>query len=454
VTPSPERPRLPARGAGDGRREPGVPPRAVGSPAGPGARPQGGTIDEANALAIQRVLAAAPVLLGAGRALDVVPGMDEDLLLHAGPPITWDRMSGPVRGAAVGALLYERRARTEEEAAGLIASGRIRLEPCHHHAAVGPMAGIVSPSMPVYIVENRAAGTRAYATFNEGYGKVLRYGAYGEDVLARLRWIERTLGPVIGRALELAGGLDMKTLIAQALQMGDEGHNRNKAASALLGRLLGPHLVRAGASTDELSQVLRYLAENDVAALNPVMAACKATMDAAHGIPGSTLVVAMARNGTEFGIRVSGLGDRWFTGPAEVPRGLYFPGFAAEDANPDVGDSAITETAGIGAFAMAAAPAIVTFVGGTARDALASTLEMYEITLAENPAFGIPALDFRGTPTGIDIRKVVRTGILPRINTGIAHRRAGVGQIGAGLVRPPRACFEQAVQAMAASLGR
>ncbi len=426
---------------------PGAASRGAGAP-------ERGSIDEANAAAIQRVLSATPVLVGIGRARDVIPGMREDLLLHAGPPIEWERMSGPVRGAVIGALLYERRARTEDEAAALVTSGRIRFAPCHHHAAVGPMAGIVSPSMPVYIVENRAGGTRAYSTLNEGYGKVLRYGAYGEDVLARLRWIEQTLAPVLGRALELTGGLDMKTLIAQALTMGDEGHNRNKAGSALLGRLLGPHLVRAGAGTEQLSEVFRYLAENDLAVLNPVMAACKATMDAAHGIPRSTLVTAMARNGTNFGIRVSGLGERWFVGPAEVPRGLYFPGFTAEDANPDVGDSTITETAGIGGFAMAAAPAIVTFVSGTARDALQATLEMYEITLAENPAFGIPALDFRGTPTGIDIRKVVRTGILPRVNTGIAHRCAGIGQIGAGLVRPPRACFEQAVQAMAATLGR
>ena len=411
-------------------------------------------VDDANAAAIRRVLDAAPVLVGVGRAGDVIPGMAEDLLLHAGPPITWDRMSGPVRGAVIGALLYERRASNDAEAVALVESGRIRFAPCHHHAAVGPMAGIVSTSMPVYIVQNRTAGNRAYSTLNEGYGKVLRYGAYGPDVIERLRWMAQTLAPALGRAIELAGGIDLKTLIAQALQMGDEGHNRNRAGSSLLGRLLAPHLVQAGLSADDARDVFRYLAGNDLAALNPVMAACKATMDAAHGIAESTLVSAMARNGTEFGIRVSGLGDRWFTAPAETPRGLYFPGFAAADANPDVGDSTITETAGIGAFAMAAAPAIVTFVSGTARDAMTSTLEMYEITLAENPAFGIPALDFRGTPTGIDIRKVVRTGILPRVNTGIAHRNAGAGQIGAGLVRPPRACFEQAVQAMAAVLGR
>ncbi|HEV2440704.1 MAG TPA: DUF1116 domain-containing protein [bacterium] len=311
------------------------------------------------------------------------------------------------------------------------------------------MAGIISQSMPVCIVENRAGGTRAYTTFNEGYGKVLRYGAYDESVIARLRWIEGTLGPVIGRALELAGGLDMKALISQALQMGDEGHNRNKAGSALLSRLLGPFIVRTGASTDQQAEVLRFLADNDIAMLNPVMAACKATMDAAHGIAHSTLVTTMARNGTDFGIRVSGLGNRWFVGPSEVPRGLYFPGFTVEDGNPDMGDSAITETAGIGAFAMAGAPAIVTFVGGTVQDALRSTLEMYEITLTEHEAFRIPALDFRGTPAGIDIRKVIRTGILPRINTGIAHRRAGIGQVGAGLVRPPRICFEAALRAMA-----
>jgi len=422
--------------------------------AAPGAGPPAASVERANAEAIRRVLAAAPVLVGVARARDVVPGVADDLLLHAGPPIAWDRMSGPVRGAVLGALLYERRAANEAEAKSLVESGRIRFEPCHQHAAVGPMAGIVSPSMPVYIVENPAGGTRAYSTLNEGYGKVLRYGAYGPDVLSRLRWIEGTLAPTLGRALELAGGLEMKTLIAQALQMGDEGHNRTKAGSALFGRLLGPHIVRTGTPSARQHEVFRYLADTDLAVLNPIMAACKATMDSAHGIAGSTLVTAMARNGTEFGIRVSGLGDRWFTAPAEVPRGLYFPGFSAGDANPDVGDSTITETAGIGAFAMAAAPAIVSFVSGTAQDALHATLEMYEITLAENPAFGIPALDFRGTPTGIDIRKVVRTGILPRVNTGIAHREAGVGQIGAGLVRPPAACFGQAVEAMVEALGR
>ncbi|MDR7418846.1 MAG: DUF1116 domain-containing protein [Armatimonadota bacterium] len=411
-------------------------------------------ISAANQEALNRVLAALPVLVGTGRALDVVPGMAPDLILHAGPPITWDRASGPLRGAVIGGLIFEGLARSEAEAAGLVERGRVRLEPCHHHAAVGPMAGVTTASMQVYIVENRASGNRAYSNLNEGYGKVLRYGAYSDDVLARLRWMNDVLGPAVGAALQRMGGLDMKSLIAQQLTMGDEGHNRNRAGSALFGRLLAPHLARVDLAADQLEQVLRYFADNDLAVLNPVMAACKATMDAAHGIAGSTVVTTMARNGTDFGIRVSGLGNRWFVAPAEVPVGLYFPGFTAADANADIGDSTITETAGIGAFAMAAAPAIVKFVGGTPAEAMTATLEMYEITVGENPAFGLPPLDFRGTPTGIDIRKVVRTGITPRVNTGIAHKQPGVGQVGAGLVRPPMACFEQAVEAMAQALGR
>ncbi len=411
-------------------------------------------INDANQDVLDRILAGQPMLIGVGRALDLIPGMRQDLILHAGPPIAWGRMSGPMRGAVIGGLIYEGLAASEAEAVALVDRGEVSFDSCHHHATVGPMAGVTTASMPVYIVENRAFGNRAFSNLNEGYGKVLRYGAYSDDVLGRLRWMTETLGPAVGEALQRAGGLDMKGLIARQLTMGDEGHNRNTAGSATFGRLLAPHLARVGLPEDALEQVLRYFADNDLAVLNPVMAACKATMDAAHGVAGSTVVTCMARNGTDFGVRVSGLGDRWFTAPAQVPVGLFFPGFSAADANPDIGDSTITETAGIGAFAMAAAPAIVRFVGGTPREAVAATLEMYEITVGENPAFGLPALDFRGTPTGIDIRKVVRTGIAPRVNTGIAHKKPGVGQVGAGLVRPPMACFEQAVEAMAASLGR
>jgi hypothetical protein len=398
------------------------------------------------------MLAAHPVLTGVATAREAVPGMHDRLLLHAGPPIAWERASGPLRGAVVGALLYEGLAGDEAGAVALVERGRVALAPCHDHQAVGPMAGVVSASMAVWVIEDSPHGGRACSTLNEGYGKVLRYGAFSAEVIAKLGWMNRVMAPVLAEALALAGGIDLRALLAEALHMGDEGHNRNKAGSLLLLKLLAPWVARAAAPA-VAEEVLRFLGDNALSVLNPVMAACKVMTDAAHGVAGSTVVTAMARNGTDFGLRVSGLGERWFTAPAAVPEGLYFPGFGAADANPDIGDSTITETAGLGAFAMAAAPAIVNFIGGTPRDALDATLEMYEITAAEHRHFTIPALGFRGTPTGIDLRKVVELGITPRVNTGIAHRAAGVGQIGAGWVRPPLAVFVAALEAFAERYG-
>ena len=406
-------------------------------------------IENANRTAVERMTSARPMLTGIARARDVIPGLTDDLLLHAGPPIAWERASGPLRGAVIGALLFEGRARSEAEAVALVERGEVRLEPCHHHAAVGPMAGVISPSMRVYVVEDAVHGHRTFSNLNEGYGKVLRYGAFSDEVLAKLRWMNDVLASVLAEALNRSGGIDLRALLAEALHMGDEGHNRNKAGSLLFLKLLAPQVAHGTSGADAQSEVLKFLGDNPLSVLNPVMAACKAMADAAHGVEGSTIVSAMARNGTDFGIRVSGLGDRWFTAPAQVPDGLYFPGFTAADANPDIGDSTITETAGIGAFAMAAAPAIVTFIGGTPQDALNATLEMYEITAAEHSQFTIPALGFRGSPVGIDLRKVVELGITPRVNTGIAHRQAGVGQVGAGLVRPPMEIFEAALVAFA-----
>jgi Protein of unknown function (DUF1116) len=405
-------------------------------------------VDAANRTALVRLLAAQPVLVDVRPASEVVPGMTRDTVLHAGPPIAWERMSGPLRGAVAGALVYEGIASTKEDAERLAAIGGIRFDPCHHHATVGPMAGVVTASMPVFVVENRAAGNRAYSTINEGLGKVLRYGAYAPEVLDRLRWFRDGLGPALGEAIRATGGVDLRALIGQAVQMGDECHNRNRAASALLIKALAPTIAALDLPPAERARMLTFAGGNEHFFLNVSMAACKAALDAAHGVPHSTLVTAMARNGTDFGIRVSGLGDRWFTGPAQTPQGLFFPGFGPEHANPDIGDSAITETAGLGGFAMAGAPAVVQFVGGTPADALRFTRLMYEITLGESAAYRLPTLDFRGTPTGIDVRLVAQTGILPQINTGMAHREAGIGQIGAGLVNPPRVCFESALQAL------
>ena len=411
-------------------------------------------VNRANAEAIKRVMAARPRLVDVRPAREAIPGFQQNMLLHAGPPITWERMSGPLRGAILGALLYERMAVDITEAEKLATSGEITFAPCHHYNAVGPMAGVVSASMPVQIIEEPVYGHKSFSTLNEGLGKVLRYGANSPDVIAKLRWMEQVLGPALARAVRAAGGIELVSLTAQALQMGDECHNRNKAATALFAREIAPFLVETSNSSEETVSVLRYMQGNDFVYLNLAMAMCKALLLAAHDIAFSSIVTTMARNGTDFGIRVSGSGDRWFVAPAQKIQGLYFSGFTEQDANPDIGDSAITETAGIGGFAMATAPAIAQFIGGTPADAMRYTLEMYDITVAESSNFQLPPLGFRGSPTGIDIRQVVRQNHLPIINTGIAHRLPGIGQVGAGLVRPPMACFVAAVHELAANISK
>jgi hypothetical protein len=402
-----------------------------------------GEIAAANDQAAAAMQAAEPRVVGIGRAGDLLPGLDERTLLHAGPPIDWAEMCGPLRGAIIGAAVYEGIAADPEEAVRLAERGGLRFGPCHER-------GVVSASMPVWVVENGAAGNRAFCTLNEGLGKVLRYGAYDAQVLGRLAWMRDVLARVLAAALErLAEPLDLRALIAQALQMGDEGHNRNRAGTSLLLRELLPALLAVEEPTADVVAAAEFISGNDHFFLNLAMAAGKATADAAAGTAGSSIVTAMARNGTEFGVRLAGTGDHWFTGPAGVVDGLYLPGFGPEDANRDIGDSTITETIGIGGMAMAAAPAIVRFVGGSPEDAVAATLAMYDITWAESSSYQVPTLGFRGTPLGIDAREVVHTGVLPTVNTGIAHKDPGVGQVGAGLVEPPIEAFVAATRALA-----
>ncbi len=413
-------------------------------------------VDAANRTAVERMIASRPHLVGVARASEVVPGFDQSagrMLLHAGPPLDWPRMSGPLRGAMIGAALYEGWARDDDAARELLASGEVRFDSCHHHGAVGPMAGVVAPSFQVWVIADKAHGGHFFSTLNEGSGKVLRFGAYAPDVLDHLRWMNEGLAPVLAQALARAGELDLHRLLVDALQMGDEGHSRNQAGSLMLLRHLAPAIAGSEAPAATRARALDFMGHNWLAILNPIMAASKAITDAGGGVAGSTVVSTMSRNGTDFGIRVSGLGDRWFTGPAQMPIGVFNPGYGQDDANLDIGDSVITECAGLGAFAMAAAPAIVRLVGGSPEQAVESTLEMYQITVAEHPELLIPALGFRGTPTGIDLRKVVELGIAPRINTGIAHREPGIGQIGFGLVRPPLAPFRAALAEIAARGG-
>ncbi len=405
-------------------------------------------LERANQQAIEKIQGGNPILKGIGIAGEVVPGMDEKLILHAGPPVDWENMSGPTRGAVIGALIYEGLAAGATEAEELAASGEIKFEPWHEHNGVGPMAGVATSSMPVWIVENTQFNTEAYCTFNEGLGKVLRYGAYAPEVIDHLKWMETELAPILKETLaNLDKPLNLKSLIAEALEMGDETHNRNRAATSLLYRKLTPALLETSFKTEQKKQVLEFIDSNDHFFLNLSMPAAKAMIMAAENIDGCSIVTTVARNGTETGIRVSGLGDRWFTAPAPVPEGLLFSGYSKEDSCADIGDSTITETVGLGAFSMAASPAIVKFVGGSVEDAFNFTRKMYEICDAESENFKVAPLDFRGAPTGINLLKICELGITPQINTGIAHKDPGIGQIGAGLVQAPMECFEKALEA-------
>jgi ApbE superfamily uncharacterized protein (UPF0280 family) len=401
-------------------------------------------IAAANREAHRRILAATPVLVDVQLARDAIPALPERTILHAGPPITWDRMCGPMRGAVAGAIVFEDWARDLDAAARLAASGAIRFEPNHHYGGVGPMTGITTPGMAVLVVENRTFGNRAFCTVSEGMGNVMRFGGNDAEVVERLAWIAAVAAPALAAAIRRRDGVPLKGIIARGLTMGDEMHMRNAACSSLIFRELAADLADAG--VPELGRVLRFIAGNDMFFLNVAMAMAKATIAPAHGIEYCTVVTTMARNGTDFGIRVSGTGDAWFTGPAQAARGLLFAGYGEADANPDIGDSCITETVGLGGFAMAASPAVVGFLGaGGLADAIRHTRDMGEITIGPNPEWTLPTLDMAGVPTGIDVRKVLATGLLPVINTAIANRSPGRGQIGAGVVHPPRACFEQAL---------
>jgi Protein of unknown function (DUF1116) len=413
-------------------------------------------IEAANRVAYERYLAAQPRLVDLVLAQDAIAGLakGERRILHAGPPIAWADMCGPQQGAIAGAILYEGWADSLAAAEKLAASGGVALEPCHQHGAVGPMAGIISPSMPVWVVENADRGNRAYCNLNEGLGKVLRFGANSPDVIERLRWLGGEFFRTMQVAVRGLADANLKPLMAQALHMGDELHNRNAAASGLLFKRLTLSLLASKLDSAVVHRALDFVASNDHFFLNISMAACKSMSDAAHGVPGSSMVTVMARNGVNFGLRLSGTGERWFQAPANPVNGLYFPGYSVADAAADLGDSAITETNGLGGFAMAASPAIVQFVGGTPADATANSRKMLSITLGANPTFTLPPLNFGGTPAGIDARLVADSGVLPIINTGIAHKKAGVGQIGAGITTAPMSCFNDAIAALSKELGK
>lgn len=408
-------------------------------------------IEQANQRAVDTMLAGDPVLVDVIPAVDAIPELAEDkLILHAGPPIEWERMCGPMQGAIAGIAVFEGWAQNLNDAMSQAAAGAFNFQPNHHYNAVGPMTGMTTRSVPVMVVLNRSSGNSAYCAINEGLGKVMRFGGNDESVLKRLHWLKDSLAPLMSDALKLSGGINLKNIVARGLTMGDEMHQRNVACSGLLLRELSPYMAAVSTSKELLTGSLKFMGGNDQFFLNVGMAAGKAIMDPVRNIEHSTIVTAMSRNGTDFGIRVSGLGDTWFTAPVEMPEGLYFPGYSEDDANPDMGDSTIVETIGLGGFAMGASPAVAGFVGaGAASDAAIFTKDMSEICYSQNPEWTIPAMDYIGVPTGIDIRRVVEIGVTPTINTGIAHKKPGIGQVGAGVVRAPMQCFTDALHAFA-----
>lgn len=410
-------------------------------------------IQKANELVLERVLKAEPVLVDILPAIDIIPGMTKKMILHAGPPIEWGRMCGPMQGAVVGALILEGLAKSQEEAYKLAESGEIQFDACHNHDAVAPMAGIISSSMPVLVVKNKTNGNYAYSNINEGPATVLRFGANDNKVIDKLRWMGEVLGPVMQATVRKMGEFNIMTMMAEALHMGDDLHNRFKACSALFASRFSSHVVDAIDDKDVARDVIAFFGNNSGSYLNLTMAAAKSCMDAGHGIEYSTIVTTMTRNGTDFGIRVSGLPDQWFTVPASIPKTLFATGFSVKDANPDMGDSAIIETYGLGGFAAAASPVIIQSVGGTSEEAVARTHDMYQITMAENPAFTIPQVGFRGIPTCIDILRIIETGIVPFIHTGVAHKKAGVGRVGAGVVQTSIEVFKDALRCYAKTYG-
>ena len=411
-------------------------------------------IEEANQQAIERMVAGDPVLVDVIPAAKAIPALKERMILHAGPPIEWGRMCGPMRGAIMGIAVFEGWADDLADAESKAAAGEFEFHPNHHFDAVGPMTGMTTVSQSLMVVENKTFGNRAYCAINEGLGKVMRFGGNDAEVLERLRWLRDDFGPALGRALRHMNGVPLKSLVARGLTMGDEMHQRNVACSGVTLRALSPALAATSSDNESLAKALAFMGGNDQFFLNIAMAMGKSIMDPVCDIEGASVVTAMCRNGTDFGIRVSGTGDTWFTAPVEMPEGLYFPGFTEKDANPDMGDSTIVETVGLGGFAMGAAPAVAGFVGaGASSEAGNYTRTMLEIATTENPEWTIPSMDYLGVPTGIDIRLVLETGLTPTINTGIAHKEPGVGQVGAGVVRAPMACFEQALLAFADRLG-
>jgi hypothetical protein len=405
-------------------------------------------IAQANDQAVEKMNKGRVMLVDFDLAKNVVPGMKDNLVLHAGPPIEYAKMIDPMKVAIQGALIFEGRAKSLDDADKLAASGELEFAPCHEHSTVAPMAGIVTPGMMMCVVENPTYGNRAFCNLHEGRGKILRFGGWDEQILERLHWMNDVLAPALKKVVSKSP-VDLKVIVSKGLMMGDEFHERYDASSLLFLRAILDGLL----DQPDGKEVIKFIAEREQYYLNLAMPAMKALADPADGIEHSTIVTRLTRNGIGYGIGISGMKGKWFVGPVVVPKGLYFPGFKETDAAGDFGDSAIMETMGLGGYASAASPAVTRFVGGTVKDAVQMTQDGYKVCHGVSRDWLIPALDFKGCPVGIDMVKVNRTGLVPKSNTGIAHKKPGIGQIGGGISHAPLSAFQDALRAFAAKYG-
>ena len=411
------------------------------------ARAAPGLRERANAEAVEHMWAADPVLVDVRPALEAVPGMSERTILTSGAPLAWDEYVGGQRSGIIGGALFQGLAADAEDADAKIRAGEIEVRICHDLGCTGSLAGIYTASMPVLVVENRPAGNRSFCNLFEGPSpQRLNYGLYNETVRESLLFLQDVVGPVLGEAVRLLGGIPLRPIIRRALHMGDELHSRNTAATLLFTRELFPALLELGGRSPEpVRQVLDYLRSSDYFFLRLSMASSKVTADAAHRVEGASVVSAMTFNCRDFSIRVSGLGDEWFSAPLPQVEAKLFEGYTESDIEFMGGESVINETVGLGGFAQAAAFPLQDYQGGSAERMAEMNLAMYEITVGEHPEYKIPYFGFRGTPTGIDVHRVVESGITPAMDIGVAGR--GGGQIGAGVLRAPLACFTAAVDA-------
>eukprot|EP00005_Dracoamoeba_jomungandri_P005154 CAMPEP_0174260516 /NCGR_PEP_ID=MMETSP0439-20130205/9811_1 /TAXON_ID=0 /ORGANISM="Stereomyxa ramosa, Strain Chinc5" /LENGTH=472 /DNA_ID=CAMNT_0015344773 /DNA_START=55 /DNA_END=1473 /DNA_ORIENTATION=+ len=410
-------------------------------------------IDTANKKALEIFYKADLVLEDIRPAKELIPAMKDNprLILVSGPPVTWKQMCGAQKGAVKGMIMLEGWADTPEGAEKLAESGEVTIEPNHAHDSCGPMAGTISPNFPIYAVRNQAFGNVA---FSRPADLAQQFGDFNH--LEDVRWWQEGVAPHLSKALRNCGGLPLNEIHKLALEMGDESHNRNNAFTALFSYDLTTEMIKAGVPNDNILAIMDWFnyktwnSQSGVrACLGLVMASAKATLDPAKGIPYSTFVTCMARNGYEFGIKIADSGDTWYSAPSPFPEGKFFPPYKQTDAGRDMGDSAITEANGWGSNVLNGALAFLNGLPATVQRAHEITAENKSLMVGRNPYLKAPAYDFEGVPQGLDFRLVHTKKLLPWINTGITHRDAGHRVIGRGLSKPPQRCFDQALEAMA-----